>query len=80
MSDGQGASMALPIWGLYMNKVYADKTLSYSQDEKFDIPFGWDPCLGQLFETTESGDTVSVAEPTVTAPVQITGGFDDLFQ
>ena len=80
MSDGQGASMALPIWGLYMNKVYADKTLPYSQDEKFDIPFGWDPCLGQIFETTETGDTIAVAEPTAPASVQISEGFDDLFQ
>lgn len=80
MSDGQGASMALPIWGIYMNKVYADETLPYSQDEKFDIPFGWDPCLGQLLETTESGDTIVVAEPDVTPSEQITSGFDDLFQ
>ncbi|MDR2222602.1 MAG: transglycosylase domain-containing protein [Flavobacteriaceae bacterium] len=28
---GQGATMALPIWGLYMNKCYADKTLSISK-------------------------------------------------
>ncbi|MEG1579670.1 MAG: transglycosylase domain-containing protein [Bacteroidaceae bacterium] len=38
MRYGQGASMALPIWALFMQKVYADKTLGYSQDEKFDIP------------------------------------------
>ena len=44
MADGQGAEMALPIWGLYMNKVYADKSLGYSQDEKFEIPEGFDPC------------------------------------
>lgn len=30
---GQGASMALPIWGLYMQKVYADKSLNISQGE-----------------------------------------------
>jgi penicillin-binding protein 1A len=28
---GQGAAMALPIWGLYMNKVYADSTLAISK-------------------------------------------------
>lgn len=28
---GQGANMALPVWGLYMNKVYADETLNYSK-------------------------------------------------
>lgn len=38
MADGQGASMALPIYGLYMSKVYADKSLPYSQDVKFDFP------------------------------------------
>ena len=29
---GQGASMALPIWGLYMKKNYADKDLNISKD------------------------------------------------
>ncbi len=38
MSEGQGASMALPIWALYMKKVYADKTLGYSEDASFNIP------------------------------------------
>ncbi|MFN8154596.1 MAG: PBP1A family penicillin-binding protein [Bacteroidia bacterium] len=28
---GQGANVALPIWGLYMKKVYADPTLNYSK-------------------------------------------------
>ncbi len=44
MTDGQGAAMALPIWGLYMKKVYADKSLGYSQEDEFDIPEGFDPC------------------------------------
>jgi len=30
---GQGASMALPIWGLYMKANYADKELNVSDDE-----------------------------------------------
>ncbi|WP_299213288.1 transglycosylase domain-containing protein [uncultured Aquimarina sp.] len=29
---GQGATMALPIWALYMRKCYADKTLKVSKD------------------------------------------------
>ncbi|MHA7055617.1 penicillin-binding protein 1A [Aquimarina sp. M1] len=29
---GQGATMALPIWGLYMRKCYADKALNISKD------------------------------------------------
>jgi penicillin-binding protein 1A len=34
---GQGANMALPIWAIYMNKVYADPSLGISQGE-FDKP------------------------------------------
>jgi penicillin-binding protein 1A len=34
---GQGASMALPIWGLYMKKCYNDASLSISTDE-FEAP------------------------------------------
>ena len=34
---GQGASMALPIWGLYMKSCYADETLNISKEE-FEKP------------------------------------------
>ncbi len=34
---GQGANMALPIWALFMKKVYADKTLGISTERKFDL-------------------------------------------
>jgi penicillin-binding protein 1A len=39
---GQGANTALPIWGLYMKKVFADPTLNYSKDgfEKPEKPLG----------------------------------------
>jgi len=30
---GQGATMALPIWGMYMKKCYADKTLNVSKED-----------------------------------------------
>lgn len=36
-ADGQGANMSLPIFGLFMQKVYADKELGYSETEDFDI-------------------------------------------
>ena len=36
--DGQGAEMALPIYGKFMQKVYADKHLGYSQEDKFVFP------------------------------------------
>lgn len=44
MSLGQGAAMALPIWGYYMKKVYRDKTLGYDPDMKFDIPQDYNSC------------------------------------
>lgn len=34
---GQGAATALPVWALYMKKVYEDESLGYSQDETFTI-------------------------------------------
>ena len=37
---GQGASMALPIWAIYMRKVYDDKKLKYSNETFFDKPEG----------------------------------------
>jgi penicillin-binding protein 1A len=40
MSEGQGASMALPIFGLFMQKVYADQTLNLSQ-KPFEKPDGY---------------------------------------
>jgi penicillin-binding protein 1A len=43
---GQGASMALPIWSLYMQKVLKDQSLGYSDTEKFDIPDTFDPNSG----------------------------------
>jgi len=35
---GQGANMALPIFALYMQKVYANPNLGYSMEEKFTAP------------------------------------------
>jgi penicillin-binding protein 1A len=44
MTYGQGASMALPIFGLYITKVYEDPNLPYTQEDTFDIPSDFDPC------------------------------------
>lgn len=44
MTYGQGAKAALPIYAIYMKKVYDDKRLPYSQDTKFDIPKGFNYC------------------------------------
>ncbi|WP_292010407.1 transglycosylase domain-containing protein [Chryseobacterium sp.] len=39
--EGQGARMALPIWAIYMKKVWADKSLGVSPDDKFIKPSDW---------------------------------------
>ena len=51
MALGQGARAALPIYGLYMQKVYADKTLPYTQDAKFEFPADFDVCGGEVWES-----------------------------
>jgi penicillin-binding protein 1A len=38
LQSGQGASMALPIWGYYMRKVYADRSLPYGDNAEFERP------------------------------------------
>ncbi len=48
MAYGQGAEMALPIYGLYMKKVYDDPSLPYSQSTKFDFPADFNPCGGHV--------------------------------
>ena len=39
--EGQGAKMALPIWAIFMKKVWADKDLGVSIEDKFIKPSNW---------------------------------------
>ena len=41
---GQGAAAALPIWALFMKKVYADKSLGIDPSRTFKQPEGFDDC------------------------------------
>lgn len=52
---GQGANMALPIWAYYMKKVFADKSLGYDLNEKFDIPEDFNPCSSELDDYLPGG-------------------------
>lgn len=65
MLHGQGASMALPIWTKYMVKVLGDKSLGYDENERFQLPEGFDPCKDNPEET------INVEEPI--------SGLDELF-
>ena len=58
MAQGQGAAMALPIYGLYMKKVYADKSLPYSQTLQFpEPPAGFSPCYKESYGDTPAAET-----------------------
>jgi len=53
IAQGQGASMALPIWALYMKKVLADPDLGYSATEQFDVPASFNANEGCAVDVTE---------------------------
>lgn len=67
LTEGQGANMALPIYGLYMKKVYADPSLGYSETEEFDLPEDYNPCAG--FVAKDSLETSTAV-----------GGIDKMFE
>ena len=58
MAQGQEAAMALPIYGLYMKKVYADKSLPYSQTLQFpEPPAGFSPCYKESYGDAPAAET-----------------------
>ncbi|MCM1029349.1 MAG: transglycosylase domain-containing protein [Alloprevotella sp.] len=61
MAMGQGASMALPIYGRFMSKVYADPTLPYSQTEQFPAPT-FDLCEREFFGPATDPDSMAEEE------------------
>ena len=68
VSVGQVARVALPIYGLYKQKVYADKTLGYSQEEDFDILEQYqNPCI------------LATEEERKQTPADV-GGIDKMFE
>lgn len=56
MRMGQGATMALPIWAIFMKKVYADPSLPYDETIKFDLPPGYDGCSGEATSSDDPSD------------------------
>lgn len=62
MAYGQGARSALPIYGLFMKKVYADKRLPYSQDAKFDFPADYVECDDVVYHSGGGGGEAVEAE------------------
>lgn len=69
MAYGQGAAMALPIYGRFMKKVYADPNLPYSQSATFTFPPDMNLCESEFGYSGEE-DTGAEEE------VSIEGVFD----
>lgn len=62
MALGQGARAALPIYGYFMQNVYKDSHLPYSQETRFEFPQGFDPCEGEIVINKESNEFEEFSE------------------
>ncbi len=60
MAYAQGAAAALPIFALYMKKVYADSSLGISQNDQFDLTPDFDPCHGENEDYDEDDGEESI--------------------
>ncbi len=67
MAEGQAANMALPVFGIFLQKVFADPKLGYSQTEGFEVPARYmNPCDSSL----------NIEEDIMDGP----RGIDDIFE
>lgn len=62
MALGQGARAALPIYGYYMQNVYNDSKLPYSQDTRFEFPSDFNPCSGEVYSSGEEEGIEEISE------------------
>lgn len=60
MALGQGASMALPIAGMFWEKVLKDPDLPYSDHDQFFYPSDYDPCSNQTY--TPHSESIAAEE------------------
>jgi penicillin-binding protein 1A len=58
---GQGANMALPIYGYYMNGVYADPSIDISTGD-FEVPEGFDPATLNCRERSKNGGATTAPQ------------------
>ncbi len=56
MAFGQGAAAALPVFALFMKKVYGNPKLGYNPNAKFDLPENFSPCYDAEDYWTGDGD------------------------
>jgi penicillin-binding protein 1A len=63
---GQGARVAMPAWGMFMQKVYADPNIEYKKG-RFKVPEGI-RVVGDCVLSPTEGFPTSVVEPNVAQP------------
>ncbi len=67
LTYGQGARMAMPIFGRYLSKVYADPDLEYNDDSRFERPSGFNISLdcdneSKSTKTNDNDDAIEFDE------------------
>lgn len=62
MNYGQGAASALPVVGIFLNKVYADETLGYDRDEEFELPQEIAATWLEAQEAAAEPDTIDIED------------------
>lgn len=79
---GQGANTGLPIWAIYMKKVYADKSIALP-DDPFEKPQGWTSACGRYQDassfvnkkpTSSTEEAAPTSGGTSPAPAPANGG------
>ena len=59
---GGGNNMALPIWAIFMQKIYADPSIPMGPEDVFVAPLGWTAdqlCDGSADDATDTNTAVS---------------------
>ena len=78
MAYGQGAAAALPIAALFLQKVFADAQLPYSQNERFQFPSGFELCSGGFLDDDGEEIIEMVGEETTPLDsIQSASTFED---
>jgi len=73
IKNGQGARMAMPIWALYMQRIYADSTLNY-QKEQFPEPT-FDVTIN--LDCSQEGNII--VDSTMIIPDSLKTGIEDIY-
>ena len=62
LTYGAGSNMALPIWGIFMQKVYGDESISIGPEDLFVPPLGWSMDLSCTGDDSDlSNDKISAS-------------------